>query len=61
LTESKLTRDSANKSLRQRNDELVNLMNEITDDETKLLEEYKTASAILEEATAIINKDNKTD
>jgi hypothetical protein len=33
-------------------------MNEITDDETKILEEYKTATTILEQATALINKDN---
>jgi len=44
------------KSLRLRTDELVNLINECSDEETKASEEYKAATSMLDEAMVLINK-----
>ena len=58
LEESKAVTLSAKNNLRKFTDELTALINEIEDEETKNLEEYKVASQHLELATEVFQNEN---
>lgn len=55
LKESEATRDDVKGKLRKFLDELISLVGEITSEETKELEEYKTAQTVIETSSAVFN------